>query len=207
MSERGQLILVSAPSGAGKTSLVQAALQQDATVAVSVSHTTRPQRANEQDGVNYHFVDDTRFRQMIDAGEFLEHAVVFGNLYGTSRSEIEQLNAAGRDVILEIDWQGAAQVRNILPHAKSIFILPPSIDTLQQRLHDRGQDDADTIRRRLGEAQLDMSQAADYDYIVINDDFDVALRAFTAILQAGRCEASRLLAHSNRVQALVQSER
>ncbi len=186
MQSTGTLYTVSAPSGAGKTSLVQALLELDPQLRVSVSHTTRPMRPGEQDGVNYHFVDQQAFRRRIEQGEFLEHAEVFGNLYGTSRLWVEQQLAQGQDVVLEIDWQGAAQVRQLLPETVAVFILPPSRDTLQQRLTGRGQDGPEVIAGRMAEAEAEMSHYADSDYLVINDDFQQALAELRAILAAQR---------------------
>ena len=171
----GRLFIVSAPSGAGKTSLIKALLERVPGLAVSVSHTTRARRPGEEDGVNYHFVDSATFRAMATRGEFLEHAEVFGNLYGTSRAAVEQALASGRDVILEIDWQGARLVRPLFPGAISIFVLPPSIETLQRRLEARGQDPADTIAQRMQAAAAEIAHANEYDHRIVNDVFDDAL--------------------------------
>ena len=171
----GLLILVSAPSGAGKTSLVAAALQSDPRLTVSISHTTRPQRPGETDGENYHFVSKDQFDQLSSDGAFLEHAVVFTNCYGTSRAEVDNKRAAGLDVILEIDWQGAEQIRSMVSDVLSIFILPPSLTALEQRLKARGQDSAAVISDRLSEARLEISKAPSYDYLIVNDQFDDAL--------------------------------
>src|SRR5690606_37233238 len=166
---KGTLFTISAPSGAGKTSLVKALLDQgDGQLCVSVSHTTRGKRPGEIDGVNYHFVDRDTFLQMREAGTFLESAEVFGNLYGTSSVWVQEQLDKGMDVILEIDWQGAAQVRRLIP-TKSIFILPPSLETLEQRLTGRGQDDAETIAKRMQQARNEISHYGDADYLVIND--------------------------------------
>ena len=173
--KRGRLFVISAPSGAGKTSLVRALLEQEPALHLSVSHTTRPQRPNEADGREYHFVTVAAFRELIDRGQFLEHAQVFDNLYGTSRVFVEQRLAAGQDVVLEIDWQGAQQVRRALPECVSIFILPPSRRALAERLARRATDTAEVIARRLAEAAADMSHYAEFDYVVVNDDFDRAL--------------------------------
>ena len=183
---QGQLILVSAPSGAGKTSLVSAALESDAQLAVAVSHTTREPRVGEQDGVNYHFVDHDKFSQMISGEEFLEHAEVFDNRYGTSSSEVSGKRENGQDVILEIDWQGAAQIRALIPDAVSIFILPPSIEALENRLVSRGQNTDESIQRRLSEASLEMASAVDFDYLIVNGDFDVALTQLLSVMRTGR---------------------
>ncbi len=183
----GTLYTISAPSGAGKTSLVRALMDDgDPRLCVSVSHTTRAQRPGEQDGVNYHFVDREQFVAMQAKGVFLESAEVFGNLYGTSRLWVQEQLAGGRDVILEIDWQGAAQIRKSVSTTCSIFILPPSLETLQQRLTSRGQDDTETIRRRMQQARDEISHYVEADYLVINDDFDMALNDLRAIIRAAR---------------------
>jgi guanylate kinase len=182
----GLLLIVSAPSGAGKTSLVAALLDRDANLGVSVSHTTRPRRSKEADGVNYHFVDDQAFSDMVAADAFLEHADVFGNRYGTSREAVAREMAAGRDVILEIDFQGARQIRDNHPAARSVFILPPSQAALASRLNSRGQDDPAVIRKRLDEARREMSHHDEFDYVVVNDDFETALADLQAIVRAER---------------------
>lgn len=183
---QGHLYVISAPSGAGKTSLVAALLKQDAGVEVSVSHTTRAPRPGEQDGVNYNFVDISSFESLIAEGDFLEHARVFGNYYGTSRSWVQQRLASGQDVILEIDWQGARQVREVEPDAVSIFILPPSREALRQRLESRGQDSDEVIAQRMAEATSESSHYSEYDFLVINDDFDEALVALQSIFTSQR---------------------
>ncbi|MDX1453030.1 MAG: guanylate kinase [Oleiphilaceae bacterium] len=188
---QGSLYVISAPSGAGKTSLVSALLKQDARVEVSVSHTTRAARPGEQDGVNYNFVSVESFEALIEQGDFLEHARVFGNYYGTSKSWVEQRLAAGQDVILEIDWQGARQVRKLLPQTISIFILPPSRAALQQRLESRGQDSAEVIAQRMAEAASESSHYGEYDYLVINDDFAQALNELQSIFTCQRLSLSR----------------
>lgn len=182
----GTLYIVSAPSGAGKTSLVRALVEALPQVQVSVSHTTRPIRSGEVDGVNYHFVNREEFLHRLEGGEFLEYAEVFGNLYGTSQRWLEQTLAQGHDLILEIDWQGAQQVRHLLPHAKSIFILPPSQEALRQRLTNRGQDSDEIIEQRMCEAVTEMSHYIEYDYLVINDDFSHALEDLKAIFRGNR---------------------
>ena len=186
---QGSLYLISAPSGAGKTSLVNALLKEPypalaAGLCVSVSHTTRSMRPGEVDGVNYHFTNKDAFKAMIAEGAFLEHAEVFGNFYGTSRAWVEQRLAAGWDVILEIDWQGAAQVQKLMPAALSIFILPPSRDTLLQRLTTRGQDGPEVISKRMAEATNEMSHFGQADYLVINDHFATALDDLKAIFRS-----------------------
>ena len=186
----GTLYIVSAPSGAGKTSLVKALLESDERILVSVSHTTRTMRPGEQDGVNYHFVDRAQFTAMIERSEFLEHAQVFDNFYGTSQIWVEQTLAAGSDLILEIDWQGAQQVRRLMPQAKSIFILPPTQEALRERLTNRGQDSTEIIERRMQEAVSEMCHYVEYDYLVINDDFAHALDDLKAIFRANQLQQS-----------------
>lgn len=185
------MFIISAPSGAGKTSLVAAMLKSDPQLQVSVSHTTRASRPGEQDGVNYHFVDRARFEGMIAEGGFLEHAEVFGNYYGTSQQWVDDTLASGRDVILEIDWQGAAQVRHLRPDALSIFILPPSREALQSRLTGRGQDAPEVIARRLQEASEECSHCHEFDYIVVNDVFDQALADLLSVVRVSRLRQAR----------------
>ncbi|MCC5853038.1 MAG: guanylate kinase [Alkalimonas sp.] len=182
----GNLFIVSAPSGAGKSSLIQALLDLHNDMQVSVSHTTRSPRPGEQNGVHYHFVRVDDFKNRIEAGEFLEWAEVFGNYYGTSRTTLQQTLDQGIDVFLDIDWQGARQIRQQLPHAIGIFILPPSLNVLQQRLQSRGQDSADIIAGRMSKAQDEMSHANEYDYLIVNDDFQQALLELRAIVLAQR---------------------
>ena len=190
--ESGQLYVVSAPSGAGKTSLVSALLKDMDHIGVSVSHTTRAMRPGEENGVNYHFVDEPAFQAMIERGEFFEHAWVFDRHYGTSRPAVSARLAAGEDVILEIDWQGARQIREQRPATRSIFILPPSFNALRTRLSGRGQDDEATIARRMKDAVSEMSHFNEYDYVVINDDFEVALAELRSIIQGERCRSERV---------------
>ncbi len=191
MSARsGILFIVSAPSGAGKTSLVHALLASDDKLSVSVSHTTRPRRPSEVAGVNYHFIQRRTFTDMIAANAFLEHAEVFSNFYGTSRQAVQTELATGKDVILEIDWQGAALVRQTRPDAASIFIVPPSQAALRARLQTRAQDDPDVIESRLAEARGEMAHFHEFDYLVINDDFGTALLELSAIVLAERCRQS-----------------
>lgn len=197
----GTLFIVSAPSGAGKTSLVRALLADDTGVSVSVSFTTRPPRAGEREGIEYHFVERDRFLAMIEAGEFLEHAEVFGNYYGTGRMEVASRLAQGSDVILEIDWQGAQQVRQAFPEAVGIFILPPSSEVLRERLNGRGKDAPAVIERRLQAAVEEISHYSEYDFIVINDHFEAALADLRAILRAERL---RLSLQAERHQTLLQ---
>ncbi|SFF62711.1 guanylate kinase [Fontimonas thermophila] len=191
----GNLYIVSAPSGGGKTSLTRALLprlaQSGIEAVISVSYTTRAPRPGEQEGVHYHFVDEATFVSMIDAGAFLEHAEVFGRRYGTGRQRTEQLLASGYDVILDIDWQGARQVRSRIPSAQGIFILPPSLSELERRLRARSQDDEATIARRMREACQEMSHYGEYDYVIVNDDFDRALEQLAAVFIAGRLRCAR----------------
>lgn len=184
--QRGHLFVVAAPSGAGKTTLIEKLMQGEVSLVVSVSHTTRPKRASETDGVHYHFVDETTFASLRDADEFLEWAQVFDHAYGTSRDAVITKLAAGRDVILEIDWQGAAQIRQRHPDAVSIFVLPPSQSALIDRLHSRGQDRPEVIAKRLKQAVDDMSHHDEFDYLVVNDDFDDAVSRLRRIVQATR---------------------
>lgn len=187
----GTLYIVSAPSGAGKTSLVKALLDALPDIRVSVSHTTRAMRPGEADGVNYHFVDCATFTNLLEHGDFLEHAEVFGNYYGTSQAALERTLAEGHDLILEIDWQGAQQVRRKLPHAQSIFILPPSQAALRQRLDNRGQDSTEVIERRMREAVSEMSHYVEYDYLIINDDFASALEDLKSIFRTRQLRLDR----------------
>ena len=173
--KRGRLFVIAAPSGAGKTTLVKALLREEPRLSLSISHTTRMRRPTEQDGREYHFVGKQEFEALAARGEFLEHAQVFDNLYGTARAFVAARLDAGQDVLLEIDWQGAQQVRRALPECVSIFILPPSRRALAERLARRATDTAEVIARRLAEAAADMSHYAEFDYVVVNDDFDRAL--------------------------------
>jgi len=182
----GTLYIVSAPSGAGKTSLVTELIKQDPHVRVSVSHTTRAMRPGEAHGVNYHFVVHEEFKALIAQGDFLEHAEVFGNFYGTSRSALQETLDQGFDLILEIDWQGAQQVRKLMPEARSIFILPPSQQALRQRLDGRGQDSEEIIAGRMKEAVSEMEHYDEYEYVIINDDFDVALDDLKSVFRSNR---------------------
>jgi guanylate kinase len=187
----GILFIVSAPSGAGKTSLVKALLDRDAGLSLSVSCTTRAPRPGEEDGVHYHFIDQGRFRQSILAGDFLEYAEVFGNLYGTREADVRDALAAGHNVILEIDWQGARQVRERFRSAVGIFILPPSIAELERRLRGRGTDSDAVIEGRMAQARDEMAHLDEYDYLVVNDGFEVALDALAAIVVAERQRLER----------------
>ena len=190
---KGVLYVVSAPSGAGKTSLVKALLKTDPAVRLSVSYTTRPPRPGETDGRDYHFVTRERFEEMLAADEFLEHAEVYGNFYGTSKGSIERDLENGRDVLLEIDWQGAEQVKRHFPQSASIFILPPTFNALRTRLAGRGQDSEEVIERRLAAAASDVAHAEAFDYIIVNDDFDQALQDLFAITRSIRLETARQL--------------
>jgi guanylate kinase len=203
----GTLYVISAPSGAGKTSLVRALLDSTGeALALSVSHTTRAPRPGEVDGRDYHFVDAETFRRMIDDGAFLEHARVFDNYYGTARLGIEAQLAQGRDVILEIDWQGARQVRRALPASVGIFILPPSREALRARLRARGQDDEAVIARRMRDAVNEMSHYREYDYLVINEVFRTAHDELAAIIRSRRlCLAAQQCRHAELLASLLAS--
>ncbi|WP_271272153.1 guanylate kinase [Aliamphritea hakodatensis] len=191
MSKLGTLYIVSAPSGAGKTSLVKALLEQDQQICVSVSHTTRDMRPGEVDGKDYNFVALSDFDAMIGRGEFLEYAEVFTNKYGTSQIWVEQQLQQGLDVILEIDWQGAQQVRRLMPESVSVFILPPSTDALRERLTGRGQDAAEVIEHRMSQAISEMSHYAEFDYLIINDDFQTALGELQSVFAGQRLTLDR----------------
>lgn len=192
----GRLYIISAPSGAGKTSLVKRLIAETAGLTVSVSHTTRAMRPGEQNGVDYFFTSVDDFKAMIERQAFLEHAQVFDNFYGTAQQTVEENLAKGLDVILEIDWQGAQQVRQMLPDSLSIFILPPSIEVLQHRLQSRGQDNAEVIARRMNDAVTEISHYPEFDYLIVNDDFDVALNQLKSVIIANRV-------HHNRQQQLL----
>lgn len=205
---RGILYTVSAPSGAGKTSLVAALIASNkdcnGNAQVSVSHTTRPIRPGERDGVNYHFTDHSQFQAMLEQQAFLEHAEVFGNYYGTSKQWVQDSLAAGIDVILEIDWQGAEQVATLMPEAISIFIMPPSKSALRERLTQRGQDDEAVINQRMAEASSEMSHYQRADFLVINDDFAAALSDLQAILRSGKLTLNaQLLQHRSLLKELL----
>ena len=187
---RGTLFTVSAASGTGKTSLVKSLVELLSNVRVSISHTTRPIRPGEVEGVNYHFVSQDKFMLMLEQGAFLEHAQVFANYYGTSSEWVENTLKTGTDVILEIDWQGAQQVRRLKPDVVGIFILPPSRKTLEERLNERGQDDADVIAARMAEAKDEISHYIESDFLVVNDNFDTALEELVAIIQSQRLKIS-----------------
>ena len=182
----GNLFIVAAPSGAGKTTLVRLLLENDSQIGVSISHTTRPPRPGEENGREYHFVDVPAFLEMIDRGGFLEWAEVHGNYYGTSKQWIAAEMAAGRDVLLEIDWQGAQQVRKVFPEAIGIFVLPPSMPVLEARLSGRGTDSAEVIARRIAAARDEMRHVDEFDYVIINDDLQQALANLRSVVAAAR---------------------
>jgi guanylate kinase len=195
----GNLFIVSAPSGAGKTSLVSALLAGNKDIDLSISYTSRAQRPGEMDGRDYHFVSRDEFLEMAKNGDFLESAEVYGNLYGTSQSWIEKEINSGRDILLEIDWQGAAQVRRIFPESIGIFILPPSVQALEDRLKSRKQDSAEVIARRIASAREDVAHVAEFDYVIINDKLDVALQQLNAIVVASGLRRDRQLARQQKL--------
>ena len=198
----GNLYVIAAPSGGGKTTLVRALLEHEPGIRLSVSYTTRPPRPGEIDGVHYHFVDEPGFHARWEAGEFLEHAHVHGNWYATSATWLANEVAAGHDVLLEIDWQGAPQVRRLIRSAVTIFILPPSLATLKERLEKRGQDSPAVIARRLEAAREEMRHCGEFDYVIINHEFATAVADLTAIVRASRLRAA---AQCTRHAALLQS--
>lgn len=202
MATQGTLFTVSAPSGAGKTSLVKALVDSTENVCVSVSHTTRAKRPGENDGVNYHFVSHDQFMRMVNNSEFLEHAQVFTNFYGTSRQWVENALRQGLDVILEIDWQGAQQVRKLVEGAVSVFILPPSRECLRERLKGRGQDGENVIEARMAEAKNEISHYVEAEYMIVNENFEQALMEFRSIVIAQRL---RLTKQQQNHQSLLQS--
>lgn len=183
----GSIYLIAAPSGAGKSSLVKALLDKDSRLSLSISHTTRAPRPGEQNGREYHFVSPEQFMAMQNAGEFLESAEVYGNFYGTSSKWIREQLINGHDVVLEIDWQGAQQIRKLFPACVDIFILPPSLASLEQRLKGRGTDSSEIIARRLAAAREDLSHAGEFDYVIINDEFSDAVDDLAAVVRSGRC--------------------
>ena len=200
----GLLFVVAAASGTGKTSLVKALLDRTSNLHVSVSHTTRPKRSGELDGIHYHFTDKDNFTSQIEQGGFIEYAEVFGNYYGTSQRTVEEQLKQGHDVLLEIDWQGAAQVRKLFPDSIQIFILPPSQYDLRQRLSNRGTDSVEVIEHRLDCAVSDMQQYVNFDYIIINDSFDRALHELEAVITANRMTlAQQANRHSDLIQNLL----
>ncbi len=202
-TQTGNLFIITAASGAGKTSLVSELLARDSQIRLSVSHTTRAPRPGEKNGVNYNFVSEEKFLEMLVAGDFLESADVHGAKYGTSQSFVND-GLVNHDMILEIDWQGAAQVRNLYPQATSIFILPPSVEALGERLLNRGQDSAEVIAKRLAAAREEMRHVVEFDYVTINDNFEVALQDLMAIFRATRLKAqSQLARHAALIQKLT----
>jgi guanylate kinase len=203
----GNLFIISAPSGAGKTSLVQALLNINPQIDLSVSYTTRDPRPGERDGKDYHFVSRESFLAMAKRGEFLESAEVYGNLYGTSQIWISQEIAKGRDILMEIDWQGAAQIRRMFPECTSIFLLPPSLETLEQRLKGRGKDNDAVIAKRMAAVREDVAHVAEFNYVIINDNLNVALRELNAVvLSAGLSCAKQLSRHQALINQLQKPE-
>ena len=199
---RGTLYIVAAPSGAGKSSIVNATLARDAQIALSISFTSRAMRPGEENGKHYHFVSAAAFEEMIAAGDFFEHALVHGDWKGTARQSVEPQLAAGKDVLLEIDWQGARQVRAKVPDAVSVFILPPSKQALDERMRKRGQDSEAVMAQRLAAAREEMLHYDEFDYVIVNEDFDVAVGEMCAIFQASRL---RLPAQQVRHSALIEA--
>lgn len=192
----GLLFIISSPSGGGKTSLVRALLEAEPEMRLSVSYTTRAARPGEVDGRDYHFVTPPVFERMLEAGEFLESAVIYGNRYGTSQKWIERERAEGRDVLLEIDWQGAQQVRRLMRQVVSIFILPPSPEVLESRLRERGQDSEEVVARRIAAARHEIAHVSEYEYVIINEDFNRAAQDLRSIIRAERLKLSRQLARN-----------
>jgi guanylate kinase len=192
----GVLFIVSSPSGGGKTSLIKELLEAEPELRLSVSYTTRPARPGEVDGRDYHFVTLPIFERMLEAGEFLESAVIYGNSYGTSQKWIERERGEGRDVLLEIDWQGAQQVRRLMRQVVSVFILPPSPEVLESRLRGRGQDSEEVVARRLAAAREEISHVSEYEYVIINDDFNRAAQDLRSIIRAERLKLARQLARN-----------
>ncbi|MBU0689218.1 MAG: guanylate kinase [Gammaproteobacteria bacterium] len=201
----GSLIVISAPSGAGKTSLVHALLEHNPQIGLSVSYTTRAARDGEVDGKHYHFISRETFLEMAKRGEFLESAEVYGNFYGTSQKWIADETAKGRDILLEIDWQGAAQVRKIFPECLSIFILPPSPEALAQRLNGRGTDDPSVISKRLAAVRDDVAHVAEFDYVIINDDLNRALHELESVVLAARLRGPRQIARHQQLINQLQT--
>jgi len=207
MSQLGTLYIISAPSGAGKSSLINALLAEERSwdVQVSVSHTTRAPRVGENNGEHYHFVNVGNFKSLIEENAFFEWAEVFGNYYGTSRITIEQALQQGTDIFLDIDWQGAQQVRKMMPEAIGIFILPPNRDELEARLNKRGQDSSEIIAKRMSQAQSEMSHYNEYDYLIINDDFKLASKELSQIVSAQRNKQNKQsIAHQEMIAALLK---
>ena len=203
-AKAGNLFVVVAPSGAGKTTLVDALLKREPNIRLSPSYTTRAPREGEKDGVDYFFISRPKFEEMIVAGEFLEHADVYGNYYGTSRKWIERELAGDHDVLLEIDWQGAAQVRKLFPHMKGVFILPPSLGELRNRLKSRGKDSAEAIEKRMASAREEISHVLEFEYIIVNENFEAALADLVAVVRASRVSLAQ---QSVRLAALIDEFR
>jgi len=199
----GNLFVVAAPSGAGKSSLVKALLELDAHLSVSLSHTTRAPRGQERDGREYHFIDEPTFSGMIERGEFVEWARVHGNLYGTSRAQLQRRLAAGEDVVLEIDWQGALQIKQLFAHAVLIFVLPPSWDELRQRLLRRGEDGAEVIEQRMANAREEVAQARHFDYVIINALFETALFDLKTVVHSQRLKYAAQMRNKSQVFAAL----
>ena len=203
----GNLFVISAPSGAGKTSLVQALLNINPQIDMSVSYTTRAPRPGEHDGKDYHFVSRETFLAMAKRGEFLESAEVYGNLYGTSQTWINHENSRGKDILLEIDWQGAAQIRGLFPECISVFILPPSLKALEERLKKRGKDNDAVIAKRIAAVRQDVAHVAEFDYVIINDNLNEALRELNAVVLSAKLRCARQLArHQDLINQLQNPE-
>ncbi len=202
--QQGKLFVISAPSGAGKTTLVKRVILARPELKFSISYTTRPARPGEQDRIDYFFLDRNEFKQMHDEGAFLEHAEVFGNFYGTGKQQVTTLCAAGNDVLLEIDWQGTAQIRLEVPHATTIFILPPSLGSLRDRLQQRAQDDQHTVDQRMSAAIDEISHYMDFDYLIVNDDFDQALSEMGAVV-SGQGDHLRQAAQRRKLAPLISA--
>lgn len=197
----GLLFVITAPSGAGKSSLIDALMKKDARLKLSISYTTRPPRPGETNGCEYHFVDEPGFLAMLQAGEFLEHAEVHGYRYGTSQKIVRELLASGEDLILEIDWQGARQVRKLMPECVGIFLLPPSVAELERRMRARGKDSEAVIARRMASAREELAHAPEFEYVIINKDFDEALQDLVGVIRAERARSARVLErHSELLQ-------
>ena len=205
-SHPGIPFVIAAPSGAGKTSLVAALLQKIPNLQLSISHTTRPKRSNEQNGVNYHFVDEATFKHMREAGDFIEYAKVYDHYYGTSRTWLMDTLAKGFDVVLEIDWQGARHIKQALPSSVAIFVLPPSTATLQQRLRLRAQDDQEVIDSRMSQAKSEMSHYKEFDFVLINDSFEQALSDLQAILRVQYLSKDYQVAHQKALLSALLAE-
>lgn len=203
--DRGSLYIVAAPSGGGKTSLVKALVESMTDIAISVSHTTRSKRPGEVDGVDYFFIDSDEFKQMIDEQAFIEHAQVFGHFYGTSKSQIEDRLLRGVDVLLDIDWQGAQQIKRAFPDAVGIFIIPPSLEALKQRLQGRKQDPEDVIHARMQRAQDELSHYAEFNYLIINDDFYCAASELKAVVIAHRLRMERQIEKQRKLLSFLLS--